>query len=105
MKLKLIYFITVLFLIASCGQEKEKKQKIEKSETSIEKENVNSDVETDKKIDDDLASLKDLKCGDCSKICCSACTADGDRSRCAKTKFSKCSSCNHSSSIHYPVNH
>ncbi|MEQ9062785.1 MAG: hypothetical protein RIE58_01315 [Vicingaceae bacterium] len=48
---------------------------------------------------------KDLKCGNCQRRCCSPCTADGDRSRCAQTKFTNCRICGHASSGHYGVSH
>jgi hypothetical protein len=47
----------------------------------------------------------DLKCGYCGRRCCSPCTADGDPSRCAQTRFQNCSVCGHASSNHYAVNH
>lgn len=53
----------------------------------------------------DERDWKDLKCTVCSKRCCTYCTSDGDRNRCSKTKFTKCSVCSHYSSRHISVNH
>lgn len=50
-------------------------------------------------------SWYDTKCDVCGRRCCSPCTADGDPSRCAKTRFRNCSVCGHASSSHYRVRH
>ncbi len=47
----------------------------------------------------------DVKCGVCNKHCCSPCTAGGDISRCAVTRFTECSVCGHPSNQHYGVPH
>lgn len=48
-----------------------------------------------------FAASYDTVCGQCNKHCCSPCTADGDISRCAQTRFKACSVCGHPSSGHY----
>lgn len=52
-----------------------------------------------------LSTWSDVECGVCGKRCCSPCTAGGDISRCAQTRFRECSVCGHASSAHYRVDH
>lgn len=41
-------------------------------------------------------------CGVCGNICCASCTANGNPSQCAQTRFQNCNVCGHASSAHHP---
>ncbi|MBA6155628.1 hypothetical protein H3Z83_03705 [Tenacibaculum sp. S7007] len=114
----LIIILGIILLTHSC-QEKRETKKLTKEKIEIIKNSSEfkllSHSEKQMIIDDLDDSLKsntelkkkgivanyDTKCRTGNRVCCSNCTANGDPNRCAKTRFKKCSVCNHSRGNHY----
>ncbi|WP_143450037.1 hypothetical protein [Janthinobacterium sp. BJB304] len=53
----------------------------------------------------EFAGQYDTICAECNQRCCSPCTANGDITKCAYTKFENCSVCGHASSVHFAGPH
>lgn len=112
---KLLYVFMVISLL-SCGSEK--KPSTGASEGLPEKAlsstvfNVLLDSLTTPLKEEHLKTAlfghdqwRDTACGTCGQRCCSPCTAGGNPSQCAETRFKNCSKCGHLSANHYSTPH